>query len=120
MSQMTPVFPPNWDCDVVGYVYDSDDPFDLSQDMLEVSTPSGVLVTAGWNTDRERYVVDATFGFVLLASLESKDIESASVDVWELVQAYHKEKPTGLITSQADVENSVSFSKQDQFELASW
>lgn len=35
-------------CEVVGFLYSSDDPRDLGQDMLEVRLPNGIRINAGW------------------------------------------------------------------------
>lgn len=36
------------DCEVYGALYESDDFFDLGEDMVDVVLPNGVLVSAGW------------------------------------------------------------------------
>lgn len=35
-------------CEVIGFLYESDDPAELGQDMLEVHLASGVTIDAGW------------------------------------------------------------------------
>lgn len=45
MTRIVPVVP---GCTVTGYLYDSADPRDLGQDMIEVRGSNGVTVDAGW------------------------------------------------------------------------
>lgn len=45
MKKITPEVP---GCTVTGYLYDSDDPRDLGQDMLEIHGQNGVTVDVGW------------------------------------------------------------------------
>jgi hypothetical protein len=39
---------PPVNCQVIGSLYESDDPSELGQDMLEVILENGILIDAGW------------------------------------------------------------------------
>lgn len=78
-------------CRVTGTLYSSDNPQELSQDMLEVVLPNGVLVDVGSYRDGDvdrRYVVSVSYGMRLLAADSSKYAEQAAhilttfVELW--------------------------------------
>lgn len=60
--------PPDWNCEVIGAVYEADDRADranLSEDMLEIVLPNGILISAGWYPDADpdgQYIVTVTKG----------------------------------------------------------
>jgi hypothetical protein len=80
--------PQDLGCEVVGYLYDSPDPADLGQTMVEVVTPTGVLIEAGWLPEGDpdgRYTVSATFGMKsLFRPFETTDIIEAQrrIESW--------------------------------------
>lgn len=108
--EVIPIVPESWGCEVVGYLYDSDDPVDLSQDMLEVMTPSGILITAGWEPDGKpdgAYIVRASFGFKELGCVPSTDIDQAASDVQQFVRQFldgRDSKPSTFVV-WSDAEN---------------
>jgi hypothetical protein len=64
------------DChgEVVGFLYEADDPADLGQDMIEVQLSSGVTIDAGWYPEGAAdgaYVVKAWHPRGIECSVES-------------------------------------------------
>ncbi len=54
--------PVNCHVEVVGFLYEADDPADLGQDMIEVRLANGITIDAGWYPEGDRtgsYVVKA-------------------------------------------------------------
>ena len=52
-------------CEVIGFLYESSNPVDLGQDMLSVTTATGIIIDAGWSDEGDPdgcYVVSASSG----------------------------------------------------------
>jgi hypothetical protein len=65
MNAINLTLPASWNCKVSGVLYESDDVSELSEDMLEIAVPGGVLVCAGWFDDirgQAGYMVSAIKG----------------------------------------------------------
>src|SRR5262245_22264259 len=89
MRQIIPRIPPR--AMIVGFILESDDFMDLSQDMLEVSLPDGVLIKCGWYPDSSpsgSYRVSVSRGLRQIARpVFSHDADVAAEDVAHL--AFH-------------------------------
>jgi hypothetical protein len=75
------------DCNVVGTIYWDDAPAVLSEDMLEVTLPNGVLVSCGWYPEGNpagSYRITASEGFDELRRIETANIAEACSIVEEL------------------------------------
>ena len=80
-------------CQAHGFIYEADNAVDLSEDMLDVVLPNGILITAGWFTDEHgkngAYRVEVYRGYhELLRPLRSKTGSEASQDVTTLAQRF--------------------------------
>jgi hypothetical protein len=67
MKPINFTLPNSWQCVITGCLYESDNPDDLSEDMIEVAVPRGFLVCAGWFDDLPEgpgYLVTATQGLL--------------------------------------------------------
>ncbi|HWB12047.1 MAG TPA: hypothetical protein VG826_22670 [Pirellulales bacterium] len=77
-----PQIPSDFGCEVVGYLYDSDDPADLGQTMMEIVTPKGVCVNCGWLPEGDpngAYRIVVTQGFRrVMRDYETRSIEEAA------------------------------------------
>lgn len=89
MTVIYPKIPQELGCQVFGYLYDSDDASELGQDMVEVTTPNGVMVSCGWYPEGDQhgsYRVTMNQGFnQLLQPYRTLDIEAAASEVEKLV-----------------------------------
>jgi len=87
MRRLYPQLRDEWRCDAVGFIVESDDTDDLSEDMLEVSLPNGILVCAGWFDDR--YAISVTHDLrQLIPSVPARDADEAIRIVEEMVRQY--------------------------------
>lgn len=87
-------FPAAWNCRVSGSVVDSVDPADLSEDMLEVSLPSGILVCAGWEPATGQYLVSVVKGLEdIIPPQVERDADSVIQTVGDLVDEYRSPAP---------------------------
>lgn len=79
-------------CEVVGRLYYSNDPRDLGEDMLDVSLPNGLLISAGWFPEGDpdgEYVVTVSAGLdVVGPPYRTKDVNEARVHVESLAKIY--------------------------------
>ncbi|MBX9790920.1 MAG: hypothetical protein K2Y37_18535 [Pirellulales bacterium] len=80
-------------CQAHGFIYEADSEADLSEDMLDVVLPNGILITAGWFTDENgkngAYRVEVYRGYhELVRPLRSKTGSEASQDVTTLAQRF--------------------------------
>ena len=77
---------------VFGAVYTSNNPDDLSEDMLDVLLPNGLLVCAGWYPDSDpngEYVVTLTnCGRQIIRPIHTKSPHTALLAVLDLVDQY--------------------------------
>lgn len=48
IKQITFHVPDGYAAEVVGFLYESDDPADLGQDMIEIRLPNGIVINSGW------------------------------------------------------------------------
>ena len=87
IEKFTPNVPPS--CRVCGFIYSADDRRQLSEDMLDVILPNGLLVTAGWYPEGDQnghYWVAAHRGLQeVMPAIESETAAQAIVDVEQLV-----------------------------------
>lgn len=70
MNRVDVRIPSQIEHEVHGYLYESDDPFDLSEDMLEVAFPNGICIEAGWHPESDaagRYRVVVVSGLEVIA-----------------------------------------------------
>jgi len=83
-----PEIPAVLNCTLTGYLYDSDDPADLGQTMVEVATTNGILIEAGWIPDGDpngSYVVTVTDGMrAVYRPYKTTDIREAAkkIESW--------------------------------------
>jgi hypothetical protein len=111
MTEYTPSFPEDWDCEVVGFLYDAEDPADLSQDMLEVTLPNGFIIDAGWVPDGDQngcYVVTASYGLKELLRIPSKQLDEAMADVYGMVERFREYGGRLVLTSVATIQAEPS------------
>lgn len=84
--------PSDMNCRVYGQLIESNDPFDLSQDMVDVLLPNGLRISAGWYPDGDpngQYVVLVMSGLSLFSGpCESKDVWETAETIRELAFAY--------------------------------
>lgn len=89
MKKIIPEIP---GCTVTGYLYDSDDPHDLGQDMLEIHGQNGVTVDAGWVPEGDpngAYQIAVCHGMRHLRPIVStRDIDEAATYVAEFADQY--------------------------------
>lgn len=74
-------------CEVAGFLYSADSAEALGEDMLDVSLPGGVLVTAGWYLEGAasgQYRVSVYDHDEIVVSLFSLDVDQAARDVRHL------------------------------------
>lgn len=113
-----PNVPDYFHCEVVGYLYDSDDPADLGQTMVEVTTPDGTLITCGWIPEGDptgKYRVSVTRGFQRLVSdYETDDILAAANKLETLVAAVCGRKPIAVPASKTIVMKAAGFVGQEK------
>ena len=92
------------DCQVVGALYDADDPRDLGEDMIDVSLPNGLLISAGWYPEGSpdgKYVVTVSDGLDLVTSpIEQADISEARGSIEMLAE--HYSRTTFNVSNTAD------------------
>lgn len=94
---------------VVGEIVASNNPLELSEDMVEVDLPSGVLIYAGWY-DRDasggsyRIYVERD-GERLIPPLASDDAHEAAIEVATLAAKYQR-IPSQVWWAPADTEQS--------------
>ncbi|HVC94628.1 MAG TPA: hypothetical protein VND64_13095 [Pirellulales bacterium] len=92
MNKITPDLPKKSGCTVTGFLYDSDDPCDLGQDMVEVETPTGVLIEAGWYPEGDAagsYRIAATRGLsYVLPPTYTRDVREAAGMIEKLACAF--------------------------------
>lgn len=92
--------PQQLQCVVVGALYQSDDPYELGQDMLEVRLPNGKHINAGWypeGSPNGKYRVSVYLGPQQIASnLESDDVNSAAMDVESRIWQHSPDPTIGL------------------------
>lgn len=95
MKKIVPSVP---GCTVRGYLYDSDDPRDLGQDMIEVCGPDGITVDAGWVPEGDpngTYQVAVSQGMRQLRSVATtKDIDEAAKFIVEFAEQFCAQRPT--------------------------
>jgi len=84
------------ECRVAGFIVCSDNKLQLSEDMLDIMLPNGLLVTAGWYPDggeQGRYRVCIHRGYdELIPPLESDDADKAAAAVEMLVRQFLAEQ----------------------------
>jgi hypothetical protein len=68
---------PELPCEVVGFLYSSDDPRDLGQDMIEVRLPNGIRINAGWYPEGD---VEGCYRISVGGARELPPTESDSID----------------------------------------
>jgi len=86
-------FPTSWNCRISGVISESADPNDLSEDMLEVALPSGVLVCAGWTDEGSGggYLISVIRGLEdVIQPIVDRNAASAVETVQQLVDRYRK------------------------------
>lgn len=92
MRRIQPPVPYNLQNRVTGAIVESDDPLDLSQDMVEVSLPGNVLISAGWFPDSSpngTYRINVTRGLnYLMEPLFTRQADQAADDVAQLAVRY--------------------------------
>lgn len=123
MTMIHPSVPDNLRCEVVGYLYDSDDPADLGQTMVEVTTPDGTLINCGWIPEGDpkgKYRVTVTRGFErVLPDYETDDIAAAAKKLEYLVAAVCIRKPIAFPASTTYVMKAGGFiGQKKESELA--
>ena len=81
--------PSEWGCIVRGALYSSDDPDDLSEDMIEVRLPNGMLVCAGWCDSDSRYEITVTLnGRLIIEPSYTKSAVVAGERIIERIENY--------------------------------
>ncbi len=110
------------DCEVVGFLYDSDDPTELGQDMVEVRLPIGVAINAGWYPEGDaagKYIV-RTWGQVKLQPIECSDIDEAAriINRLMLVLLLRRFWPEPISESANSYESSVYKETWEEYEVA--
>lgn len=80
------------ECRVHGFLYEADDVRQLSEDMLDVVLPHGLLVTAGWYPDGDangcyRICIYRDYE-VLIEPITTKDVDNAAAEVCQLVATW--------------------------------
>lgn len=89
---MTKITPQILGCKVTGYLYNSDDPRDLGQDMVEVHGPNGITVDAGWVPEGDpngSYQIAVCRGMKHLRPvISTRDIHEAAKLVAEFAEQY--------------------------------
>jgi hypothetical protein len=95
MKKIVPSIP---GCRVTGYLYDSDDPLDLGQDMVEVCGPDGITVDAGWVPEGDpngAYQIAVTQGMRHLhPPATTKDIDEAARLIADFADQFCVRRPT--------------------------
>lgn len=95
---------PDLGCLVRGCIVASNNPADLSEDMLEIAMPNGLLVCAGWEPESDpngQYIVTLSGGMRLLNEpYETSDALDAVQKVQEIVNQYWWR--SGLNVSQSE------------------
>src|SRR5690349_5992719 len=80
------------DCRVFGQLVESKDPHDLSEDMVEIELPNGILSDAGWYPESSpagRYRIAAGLGLDSVAPpLFTKDVKGAEEHIRRLVRDF--------------------------------
>ena len=96
MRIVMPEIPIGSACRVVGEIADSDDPRDLSEDMLEVAFPNGALVSVGWFQDaggKGAYHVFATLGLIdIMPTATAATADNAAEIVSQMVSSILRSK----------------------------
>jgi hypothetical protein len=79
-------------CEVVGFLYGSDDMQELGEDMLDVSLPNGLLISAGWfpeGSETGNYLVTVADGLEFVTPpLRSRDLDETRETVEFLARFY--------------------------------
>ena len=92
LPMMTKITPQIAGCTVTGYLYDSDDPRDPGQDMIEVRGQNGITVDAGWIPEGDAdgsYQIAVCQGMRHLRPVAStRDIHEAAKLVSELAEQF--------------------------------
>ena len=80
------------ECELIGALCESDDPRELSQDMLEIHLPSGISIEAGWVPEADP---DGAYELLLCCGLEVKlkmtksSAMEAKLAIEELADSYN-------------------------------
>ena len=94
--------PAHLGCEVVGFLYESDDVAELGQDMIEVRVPTGVTINAGWypeGSPEGAYRV-RTWGRVEFPDMQADNADDAHQLILTLI---------GMLTSKEPQPISDSF-----------
>ncbi len=79
-------------CQICGFLYEADAKEQLSQDMIDVVLPNGVLITGGWYPDRDpngKYRVSVYHGYdEIIPPIESDGIGRAIQDIEECTASF--------------------------------
>ena len=78
---------PEWSCQVIGSLQESDDVSELSQDMLEVHLPGGLSIEVGWvpeNDPNGAYQILLCLGMKVKREITRKTAVEARLVVEEL------------------------------------
>ena len=92
MKEIPIAIPPSLQCKVTGSLVESQNYDDLSQDMLEVITPSGVLIDVGWVPEfspEGRYLVTVSQGMhEITAPMQTASVHAAAQIVESLARQF--------------------------------
>jgi hypothetical protein len=101
MRRIYPQIPDAWNCVVVGYFVESNDSDNLSEDMVDVELPNGIVVSGGWIPDRDeqgQYVITATLGLShVVPPFPAKSATAAADDLCRLVNVLQGREDLGAI-----------------------
>src|SRR5262245_56606311 len=81
---------------VIGALYDTQNVYDLEQDMLLVELPDDIYIATGWypewsaNGEHRRHVFQKSPENAVESALKTKDVEEVRKDVVRLAEKYAK------------------------------
>jgi hypothetical protein len=89
MTNVPITIPPEFGCEVFGVLYWSPNEAEMSEDMLDVRLPNGMIVSAGWNESESEYQITLTLhGQLIIPPSYTKSVAEAKERILERVQSY--------------------------------
>lgn len=77
------------DCEIYGQVYWTDDHDGMSEDMVDVRLPNGILVSAGWSSVDNKYVITVCLqGRLIIPPWYTESAIEAQESIVERIKGY--------------------------------